>query len=123
MILIADDNTDFRRTIRTMVEEFDAEVLECSDGGEAVEQYEIHRSEWVLMDINMRPLDGLSAMRTILERHPEARVVIVSQYQDVRTREAALAMGAYAFIGKENLMELRELIREEVGSHLTATER
>lgn len=115
MILIADDNADVRRIIRNLVEEIDPEVIECSDGGEAAEAYELHRPDWVLMDINMRQVDGLTAMRTILEKHPQARIVVVSQYQDARTRDTALAMGAHAFVGKEDLMKLRELIKEEVG--------
>ena len=62
------------------------------------------------MDINMHPVDGLTAMRTILEKHPDAQIIIVSQHQDARTRETALAMGAHALVGKEDLMELRELV-------------
>lgn len=123
MILIVDDNDDVRRMIRSLIEEIDANVIEASDGGSAIEAFELHRPEWVLMDVNMHPVDGLTAMRTILEKHPDAQIVIVSQHQDARTRETALAMGAHAFVGKEDLMELRELIKEEVGEHLTAVER
>ena len=114
MILIADDNADVRRIIRKLVEEIDPEVIECSNGSQAIEMYELHRPDWVLMDINMREMDGLTAMRTILERHREARVVVVSQYQDARTRDTALAMGAHAFVGKEDLMSLRTMIKEGV---------
>ena len=117
MILIADDNADVRRIIRKLVEEIDPEVIECSNGSQAIEMYELHRPDWVLMDINMREMDGLTAMRTILERHREARVVVVSQYQDARTRDTALAMGAHAFVGKEDLMSLRTMIKEGVVEH------
>ena len=110
MILIADDNDDVRRMIRSLIEEIDADVIEAADGGSAIEAFERHRPEWVLMDVNMHPVDGLTAMRTILEKHPDAQIIIVSQHQDARTRATALAMGAYAFVGKEDLMELRELV-------------
>jgi DNA-binding NarL/FixJ family response regulator len=52
-------------------------------------------------------------MRTILEKHPDARIIVISQYQDARTRETALAMGAYAFVGKEDLMSVGDLIQVE----------
>ena len=110
MILIVDDNDDVRRMIRSLIEEIDADVIEATDGGSAIEAFERHSPEWVLMDVNMHPVDGLTAMRTILEKHPDAQVIIVSQHQDVRTRATALAMGAHAFVGKEDLMELRELV-------------
>lgn len=121
MILIADDNADVRRIIRNLVEEIDPEVVECTDGREAIEAFKLHRPDWLLMDINMRPLDGLTAMRAILEKHPDARIVIVSQHQDARTRETALAMGAHAFVGKEDLMSLRNVIKEGVGEHHAIT--
>ena len=110
MILIADDNEGVRRMIRSLVEDRDANVIECSDGQAAIEIFERQLPDWVLMDINMHPVDGLTAMRTILEKHPDAQIIIVSQHQDARTRETALAMGAHAFVGKEDLMELRELV-------------
>jgi CheY-like chemotaxis protein len=110
MILIVDDNNNVRRMIRSLIEEIDADVIEAADGGSAIEAFEQQRPEWVLMDVNMHPVDGLTAMRTILEKHPCAQIVIVSQHQDARTRATALSMGAYAFVGKGNLMELRELV-------------
>jgi CheY-like chemotaxis protein len=113
MILIADDNSDVRRMIRSLLEEIDADVAECSDGGAAIEAYDELEPDWLLMDINMLPVDGLTAMRTILEKHPDARIIVISQYQDARTRDTALAMGAHAFVGKEDLMSLRDLIGVE----------
>jgi CheY-like chemotaxis protein len=114
MILIAENNPEVRRMIRSFVEEIDSDVIEAIDGSTAVTAYELHRPDWVLMDINMRPMDGLTAMRVILDKHPEARVVVVSQHQDARTRSTALAMGAHSFVGKEDLMSLRDLIAEEI---------
>ena len=122
MILIVDDNDDVRRMVRSLIEEIDADVIEASDGGSAIEAFELHRPNWVLMDVNMHPVDGLTGMRTILEKHPDAQIIIVSQHQDARTRATALAMGAHAFVGKEDLMELRELIKEGGGNHLIAPE-
>jgi len=100
--------------IRSLIEDLDTEVIEAVDGGSAIEAYDDLRPDWLLMDINMLPVDGLTAMRTILEKHPEARIIIISQYQDARTRDTALAMGAYAFVGKEDLMSVRDLIHVEI---------
>jgi len=122
MILIADDNENVRRMMRKLIEEVETDLVEASNGSEAIEAYEQHRPDWVLMDINMRTMDGLTAMRTILDRHPEARIVIVSQHQDARTRATALAMGAHAFVGKEDLTELRQLIDEPVPDSIATME-
>ena len=114
MILIVDDNSGVRRMVRSMIGDIDPEIIECVDGGSAVEAFDKYQPDFVLMDINMLPIDGLTAMRAILEKHPDARIVIVSQHQDARTRSTALAMGAHAFVGKEDLMSIRELIEEAV---------
>ena len=110
MILIVDDNESVRAMIRSLIEDVEGDVIEAADGGSAIEAFELRRPEWVLMDINMHPMDGLTAMRAILKKHPGAQVVILSQLQDAPTRNTALSMGAHAFIGKEDLMELRELV-------------
>lgn len=113
MILIAEDNIGMRRMIRNLVEDLDPDVVECSDGQQAIIAYEKYRPDLVLMDINMRPIDGLTASREILCRDANARIIIVTQQQDARTRETALAIGVEAFIGKDDLMSLPELIRNE----------
>jgi two-component system chemotaxis response regulator CheY len=110
MILIADDNPDVRRMIRSILAEIDPDVSECSDGGAAIEAYGELKPDWLLMDINMLPVDGLTAMRTILGKDPSARIIVISQYQDARTQDTALTMGAYAFVGKEDLMSLLDVI-------------
>ena len=110
MILIADDNADVRRMVRSLIQANDADIVEAADGSEAIASYELNRPDWVLMDINMRPTDGLTAMRTILQKHPDAQIIIVSQHQDARTRDTAIAMGAHAFVGKSDLMQLQGLL-------------
>lgn len=110
MILIAEDNAGMRRVIRNLVEDIDPDVIECSNGQEAIDAYASHRPDLVLMDINMRPVDGLATSREILSRDPDARIIVVTQQDDTRTRETALTIGVEAFIGKDDLMSLRQLI-------------
>ena len=114
MILIAEDNPQMRRMIRNLIEDLDADIAECADGTEAMVTYEEQRPEWVLMDIGMKPMDGLTAMREIMTRHPDAKIAIVTEHADGRTRETALALGARAFINKDDLMSLRDLIKTKV---------
>ena len=96
--------------IRELIEDIDTQILECSDGGDTIEAYEANLPDFVLMDINMQPVDGLTAAKEILSRHAEAKIIIVSRHQDARTREKALAIGVAAFVGKDDLTPLRDLI-------------
>jgi len=111
MILIADDNSQARRMIRDLIEDIDSQIIECEDGDGAIDAYERHHPDFVLMDVHMTPVDGLTASKEILRRYPEAKIIAVTQYHDTRTRQAAMALGVCAFVGKDDLMSLRSLLR------------
>jgi DNA-binding NarL/FixJ family response regulator len=113
MILIADDNPLMRKMLRSLVEDLDPAIVECADGAAALSLYAEHRPEWVLMDISMQPVDGLTATREIIEKFPAARIVIVTGHDDPDTRATALEAGAREFLGKSDLLPLRSLISEK----------
>jgi two-component system, NarL family, invasion response regulator UvrY len=112
MILIAEDNSQVRRMIRDLIEDIDPEIIECEDGNGAIESFDKHHPDFVLMDIHMTPVDGLTASKEILSRHPQAKIIAVTQHLDPGTREAATAIGMWAFVGKDDLMSLRSLIKQ-----------
>jgi two-component system response regulator DegU len=113
MLLIVDDNAAMRRLIRRLTSDLAERVEECADGAAALVAYEQHQfsgADWVLMDVEMAGLDGLSATRQLRAAHPEARVVIVTKHNDEALRAAAFKHGAQGFVAKENLLELRALL-------------
>lgn len=118
MILIAEDNPLMRSMIHSLVEDLATEIVECADGA-AVGLYEKHLPAWVLMDIRMRPVDGLSATRRIIERFQTARIVIVTDYDDAETRRCAFEAGAKDLLGKDYLLPLRSLIKNSGSSEIT----
>ena len=112
MLMIVEDNEQMRRLIRNFVERLSDQICECSDGAEAVAAYAVHRPDWVLMDVEMKEMDGITATRKIREIFADANIVIVTQYDDASTRAAAQEAGACGYVLKENLFALRELISQ-----------
>jgi two-component system, chemotaxis family, chemotaxis protein CheY len=110
-ILIVEDNPLMRAMIRETVSEFADAITECSDGDEAFAAYQACLPNWVLMDIQMPRVDGFSATRQIKTTYPEANICIVTDYGDAETRQVAAQVGATAFVLKENLDDLRTLLR------------
>lgn len=110
MILIVEDNPLMRAMIRETVGEFAGTIIECADGDEAFAAYQTHLPHWVLMDIQMPRVDGLTASRQIRAAYPDAQICIVTDYGDARTRTAAREVGATAFVLKENLDDLRSVL-------------
>jgi len=111
-VLIVDDNEPMRRMIKAVVADLAAEIFECSDGSEALAAYHEHQPDLVLMDLKMAGMDGLAATRQIRQFLPEARIVLVSQWDDAPLREAARSAGAVAYVGKSDLQPLRRILAE-----------
>lgn len=113
-ILIVDDNARMRSMIRGILAHPDVQCSECGDGGTAVINYEELRPAWVVMDIMLPVMNGIRATREIIARDPEARVVIVTNFDDAEYREAAVRAGARAFVVKEELDKLRQVCLSSV---------
>ena len=110
-LLIVDDHSAMRRLLGRVVSDLVSLVVECEDGADSIAAYEQHRPDWVLMDIEMQQTDGITATRDLMKVFPEARVVIVSKYDDERLRAAARTAGACGYVCKENLLALRALLQ------------
>ena len=110
--LIADDHPQVRALIRDILDAPERSFVECGDGAAAVEANLKHQPDITFMDIDMPVMDGLTATRSIVQRRPEARIVIVTQYDDARIQELSLASGAVAFLTKSQLHTLPSLVSD-----------
>jgi CheY-like chemotaxis protein len=112
-LLIVEDNAGMRRLIKSVVLDLADEVVECEDGADALKAYTKFHPDWVLMDIKMPKMDGLTATLDIKNSFPEANICIVTDYSDPKTVDAAYEAGAKGYIVKENLYSLREILTTE----------
>ncbi|MFA6541736.1 MAG: response regulator transcription factor [Bacteroidota bacterium] len=113
-ILIVDDFDDMRRLLRIVLGgKLSAadEVIECADGAEAVELFRSHRPDYVLMDVQLKGMDGFTAAEKMYQHDPEARIIFVTSYDTPVFRARAAAMGAKGFVPKDNLSEIVRLIQ------------
>jgi CheY-like chemotaxis protein len=106
-ILLVDDHPGFRQVVKMHLQTAGAELIECENGDEAVARYSELQPEFVLMDIAMPGLDGLSAAARIKARFPEAQIIMLTQYDDPDLREAARKAGACDYVLKEDLSQLQ----------------
>lgn len=109
-VLIVEDNQAMRRMIRRMLRDVADEISECGDGAAAFSMYEALRPDWVLMDIEMGQLNGLEATRRIVAAYRDARIIIVTNYNDAELRATAQAVGACGYILKDDLSALKQML-------------
>ena len=100
-ILIADDEPITRMVLAAgLRQEFD--VIQAVDGQDAVEKYETHRPDIVLLDVQMPRLSGCEACERIreLEQDSKAPLLLMSSQSDEELVLAGLALGADDFVFK-----------------------
>ncbi|MBI3195827.1 MAG: response regulator transcription factor [Ignavibacteriae bacterium] len=111
IIMVVDDVPKIRHVIIDMLKNVDAEFIECSNGIEAINAYEECHPDVVLMDIEMKEMNGIDATRIIKRKHCDAKICIVTNYSDSFLTKAARDAGAVGYVLKENLYELRKFIQ------------
>jgi DNA-binding NarL/FixJ family response regulator len=114
-ILLVDDQRLMRDGLRTLLElEGDLKVVaEAEDGQSGLDAYEQFEPNVVLMDIRMPGMDGVEATRRLIERWPEARVVILTTFDDDEYIFEGLRAGALGYLLKDvSGGELAESIRK-----------
>ena len=99
-VLVADDDADQRALLGEYFALHGYEVLEASNGLEALLHVKRRRPPIVVLDLAMPRLGGLEALKRIAVFDPAVAVIVVSGAADDRMRRAALALGARAVLDK-----------------------
>jgi len=111
-IMIVDDNALMRKEIINTVVEKNDVVMECADGESAVTNSTQFCPDWILMDIRMGKLNGLSAASEIKKLLPQIHVAILTSYDNFQYRQKAEACGVEFYFLKNNMLEIRKLLNE-----------
>ncbi len=98
--LVVDDTAIMRAIVSRILREAKFEVIEASNGGEAIQSYFRVQPDIVLMDLNMDGIDGTSAIRGILQINANARVVVCSATSDAHIVMNLLKLGAKGYVTK-----------------------
>lgn len=77
VVLVVDDHADSRDLLRAILEGYDYQVVEASDGHEAISKAFDSRPDLILMDIAMPELDGIEAIRRIKRAEETSHIPVI----------------------------------------------
>jgi len=113
-ILVVDDEPMMRESLKLILSKYD--VIEASDGTEAIRIYQNAKPDLVLMDIMMPRMNGIEATKEILRISPKAKIVAVTAYATDKGKEI-LEAGAVEILEKPfKRKKLEELVERIVVS-------
>ncbi|HEY9189062.1 MAG TPA: response regulator [Bacteroidota bacterium] len=100
-VLVVDDSIMIRKLIKTILENENHKVIaEASDGEEAYNMYTKFNPDLVTMDVSMPNVNGILAVKKIINNYPEANIIMVSAISQRDMVFEALESGAKHYIIK-----------------------
>ncbi len=115
-VIMADDHVIVRQSIRAVLERKRSDikvVAEVSNGKELLDAAKKYKADVYIVDISMSVLNGIDATQKLTRMQPNAKVIILSMFDDRVSVENAVKAGANAFVVKEaTINEIIEAIDE-----------
>lgn len=100
-MLIVDDEPNIRQMMRMTLETSGDQVIEASDGEEALARFGDARGfDLVVLDERMPGIDGLETLRRIKQRAARTPVLMVTAYGSIELAVTAMKLGATDFLRK-----------------------
>jgi len=99
-VLIVDDSSMARRTMRSILESAGYEVVEASDGLNALERFFLEKPDVVMLDLVMKGMYGLDVLAKLREMDPDIKVIVVSADIQTSSQELVRDAGGAAFVNK-----------------------
>lgn len=104
-ILVVDDSSLARRTVRQLLEEMGHTVEEAADGAQALERYFLNQHDMIVLDMVMEGMYGLEVLMKFKQLNPNVRVLVVTADIQESTKAETRAAGASALINKPIVRE------------------
>lgn len=106
-LLLVDDQQLFREGLALILKQHfpDYELIHAGSGPEALEILKTRPVNLVLLDIGMPEMNGMEVVNYIIKDHPQALILVVTQYNGEAMIKHLLRMGVHGFIFKSSASE------------------
>ncbi|MGB8338640.1 MAG: response regulator transcription factor [Burkholderiales bacterium] len=110
-VMLADDHAVVRMGFRLLLQATDdiKVIAEVESGEAVVQQYAVHKPDVLVLDLSMPGIGGLEALRRLLAKYPDAKILVLTAHDDLLHPRRVLQAGALGYLSKRSAPE--ELIR------------
>jgi len=117
-VLVVDDDNDMCLLLTRFLTRNNYEVASANSGQSAIEWMKKHKPDLVLCDFRLDDMTGVQLLSKIKDTHPEASVIIITGYSDVKDAVEVMKLGAYDYVTKplfpdEILLTIKKALAEE----------
>lgn len=106
-VMIIDDDPIVVESLSLIIENGGYEVIITGySAEEAIANYSIYKPDITLLDIRMQEKSGIDAASTILSEFPQAKILLVTTFEDSDFIQAALQLGCKGYILKQNIKSI-----------------
>ena len=99
-VLIIDDEENMRHMLEVLLTKADYGVESAADGVSGLQLMDRSDFDFILCDIRMPRMDGVTFLQHAKEKYPEKTYIMMSAYGTVETALEAIKEGAYVYISK-----------------------
>jgi DNA-binding NtrC family response regulator len=99
-ILIVDDLLSIHEMLEAVIEPTGFSTAFATDGEKGLARFKAEKFDLVLVDIDMKPMDGITLLENIKRYDPSAVVVIMTAYASTESAISALKYGAFDYLQK-----------------------
>jgi two-component system, NtrC family, response regulator AlgB len=99
-VLVIDDDSSLRRTLRLSLELLGHQAVEARDSGQALEVLEHKPIDVAFLDLRLAQEQGLDVLPRLLRIAPGLQVVLVTAYATIETAVEGMRRGAFDYLPK-----------------------
>jgi DNA-binding response OmpR family regulator len=110
-ILIVEDEENIRLLYKEELEDLGYEVIQASDGREAMKKYDLHQPDLMILDIQLPGMDGIETMNIIRGKSKDVPIILCTAYGEYKQDMKTWASEAY-IIKSADLKELLSTVKK-----------
>lgn len=118
-LLVVDDETEIVDFLKIFFEERGYQVETASSGDKAIEKAEKFKPQIMLLDVQMPGVTGMTVLKTVKEKWPQIKVIMVTALETRDKIEEAMRLGADNYITKPLSLEYLEKDVQDKIEHLS----